>query len=121
MRFRIELQDEINLIHPVGKLDGGRDCEQLQTLISDMAASGCRKVVFSFAMTRWINSCGVGKLIAAKFVFDQIDGRFVLCDLNKRSMSVLNTLRLDEIFEIHGSLTEAIGALKQADLCSTGS
>lgn len=121
MRFRIELQDDINLIHPVGQFDGGRDCEQLQALISDMAASGCRKVVFSFSLTRWINSCGVGKLIAAKFVFDQFDGRFVLCDLNQRSMSVLNTLRLDEIFEIHGSLAEAIGAVKQAKLCSTGS
>ena len=93
----------------------------LALLCVGLATSGCRKVVFSFAMTQWINSCGVGKLIAAKFVFDQFDGRFVLCDLNKRSMSVLNTLRLDEIFEIHGSLTEAIGAVKQAKLCSTGS
>ena len=121
MRFRIELQDDINLIHPVGQMDGGKDCEQLQTLISEMTASGCRKVVFSFAMTRWINSCGVGKLIAAKFHFDEYDGRLVLCDLNKRSMSVLNTLRLDEIFEIHGSLAEAIEALRQDKFCSTGS
>lgn len=120
MKFRIELQGDVNLVHPVGKLDGGRDCEQLQGLVADMVASGCRKVVFSFTLAHWINSCGVGKLIAAKYVFDQIDGRFALCDLNRRSTSVLNTLRLDEVFEIHGSLPEALAAMKQ-DLCSTGS
>ena len=120
MKFRIELEGDINLVHPVGKFDGGRDCEQLQELILDMVNSGCRKVVLSFALTRWINSCGVGKVIAAKFLFDQVDGRFVLCDLNKRNMSIINTLRLDELFEIHGTLRDALEALKQDSLCSTG-
>ena len=121
MRFRIELQGDINLIHPMGNFDGGRDCEQLQELIADMAASGCRKVVFSFSRTRWINSCGVGRLIAAKFHFDRFDGRFVLCDFNSRSMSVLNKLRVDEVFEIYGSLSEGIAALKQDQVVSAGS
>ena len=78
-----------------------------------MAASGCHKVVFSFSLTRWINSCGVGKLIAAKFVIDEHDGRFVLCDLGERNMSVINTLRLDQIFEIYDSIQEASEAMKQ--------
>ena len=120
MRFRLELQGDINLIHPVGNFDGGRDCEQLQELIADMAASGCRKVVFSFCQTRWINSCGVGRLIAAKFHFDRFGGRFVLCDFNSRSMSVLNKLRVDEVFEIYESLSEGIAALKQDQAVSAG-
>lgn len=120
MKFRIELEGDINLIHPVGNFDGGRDCEQLQDLILDMMNSGCRKVVLSFALTRWVNSLGVGKVIAAKFLFDQVDGRFILCDLNKRHISILNTLRLDELFEIHGNLRDARQALKQDRLCSTG-
>lgn len=113
MHFRIERGDDVSFIHPVGKFDGGSDCEQLQTLVTEMAASGCSKVVFSFSLTRWINSCGVGKLIAAKFVLDEYNGRFVLCDLGERNMSVINTLRLDQIFEIYDSIQEASKALKQ--------
>lgn len=116
MHFRIEHEGDINFIHPVGNFDGGRDCEHLQTLISEIAASGGRKVVFSFSLTHWINSCGVGKLIAAKFAMDKIDGRFVICDLDSRNMSIINTLRLDQIFEIHDSLRDATEALKQDSL-----
>ena len=113
MHFRIEREGDINFIHPVGRFDGGPDCEQLQMLVAKIAESGCRKVVFSFSLIRWINSCGVGKLIAAKFVMDENDGRFVLCDLHGHNMTVINTLRLDQVFEIHDSLQEAMKALKQ--------
>ena len=113
MHFQMENKGDTNFIYPVGNFDGGRDCEQLQSLITDSAESGCRKVVLSFSLTRWINSCGVGKLIAAKFAMDKIDGRFVICDLDDRNMSIINTLRLDHIFEIHDSLQEATEALKQ--------
>jgi anti-anti-sigma factor len=116
MNFRIELEGDVNLIHPVGDFDGSRDCEELQALMTEIVVSGCRKVVLSFALTRWINTCGVGKVVAAKFLFDQVDGRLVLCELNRRSFSVLNTLRLNEIFEIHETLPEAIEALKQDKL-----
>ena len=121
MHFRIEREGDISLIHPVGKFDGGRDCEQLQILVGELAESGCRKVVFSFSLARWLNSCGVGKLIAAKFIFDEYEGRFALCDLDERNMSIINTLRLDQIFEIHGSLQEAVATLRQDSLSSTGS
>ena len=113
MHFRIEHEGDINFIHPVGNFDGSRDCEQLQELIKEIAASGCHKVVFSFSLTHWINSCGVGKLIAAKFAIDKINGRFVICDLDDRNMSIINTLRLDQIFEIHESLQEAVEALQE--------
>jgi len=116
MHFRIEHDGDIHFIHPVGNFDGSRDCEQLQTLITEIAESGCRKVVFSFSLTHWINSCGVGKLIAAKFAIDKIDGRFVICDLDDRNMTVINTLRLDQIFEIHDSLNDAVEALKENSL-----
>ena len=121
MHFRIEREGDISLIHPVGKFDGGRDCEQLQTLVTELAESGCIKVVFSFSLTRWINSCGVGKLIAAKFILDEYEGHLVLCDLDERNMSIINTLRLDQIFEIHGSLQESVAVLKHDSLTSTGS
>ena len=116
MHFRIERDGEINFVHPVGRFDGGPDCEQLQMLVAEIAESGCRKVVFSFSLTRWINSCGVGKLIAAKFVMDEIDGRIALCDLGERNMNVINTLRLDQVFEIHDSIQEAMAALKRDNL-----
>jgi len=59
MHFKIECDGDINIIHPVGRFDGRPDCEQLQMLVTEIAESGCRKVVFSFSLTRWINSCGV--------------------------------------------------------------
>ena len=120
MHFRIELDEDVTLIHPVGNFDGGPDCEALQNLVTELTASGCRKVVFSFSLTRWINSCGVGKIIAAKFLLDQLGGRFILCDLDDRNMSVINTLRLDQIFEIHSTLQGAVADLKGDSLTLTG-
>jgi len=119
MHFRIERDGDISFIHPVGKFDGGTECEPLQMLVADMAESGCRKVVFSFSQTSWINSCGVGKIIAAKFVMDENNGRFILCNLRKRNMTIINTLRLDQVFEIHETIQEAIAALEQDSLTQT--
>lgn len=116
MHFRIELEGDVTLIHPVGNFDGGRDCEQLQDLITELAGSGCLKVAFSFSLTRWINSCGVGKIIAAQFALEKHGGQLVLCDLDQRNMTVINTLRLDQVFEIHDSLPAAVAFLKQKNL-----
>ena len=52
MHFRIEREGDINFIHPVGRFDGGPDSEQLQMLVAEIAKSDCRKVVFSFSLTR---------------------------------------------------------------------
>ena len=40
MHFRIEHEGDISFIHPVGKFDGGTDCEHLQMLVADMAGVG---------------------------------------------------------------------------------
>ncbi len=121
MHFRIEREGDINFIHPVGRFDGGPDCEQLQMLVAEIVESGCRKVVFSFSLTRWINSCGVGKLIAAKFILDKYNGQFALCDLGERNMTVINTLRLDQLFDIYDSIPEATEAMKQTSVSQAGS
>ena len=55
MHFRIELDEDVTLIQPVGNFEGGPECEAMQNLVTELTATGCRKVGFCCSLSRWIN------------------------------------------------------------------
>ena len=64
MQINIQHKGDVTVVNLAGNFDGGNDCEKFQNSISGLLEKGYRKIIISFSLIRWINSCGIGKLIA---------------------------------------------------------
>ena len=108
MQINIQHKCDVTVVNLAGNFDGGNDCEKFQNSISGLLEKGYRKIIISFSLIRWINSCGIGKLIAIHREVTDAGGRVVLCNLERRPLSVVYTTRLHEVFEVKKTLREAL-------------
>jgi anti-anti-sigma factor len=101
----------VEIIRLAGDFDGGKDCVRSTQQFKEMLDRGVRKIVLDFKLVRWINSNGVGCLIAGKRMADAAGARMALCSLNRRSLSVLYTMRLEEVIDCEPDLEAALNAV----------
>ena len=111
MQTTIRKSGDVEIFHLVGDFDGGKDCVRSTQQFQEMLDRGVRKIVLDFRLVRWVNSNGVGCLIAGKKMADAAGARMVLCGLNRRSLSVIYTMRLEEVMECVPDLQEALKAV----------
>ena len=118
----IHAQDkgDISVIHLAGKFDGGSDCEKIQAIITNLIAEDRRKFVLSFSLIRFITSCGLGKLLAIHKEVTGCGGQVILCNLERRPLSVIYTARLYEVFTVRKTLGQALDQLETVET-GTGS
>jgi anti-anti-sigma factor len=77
------------------------------------------QLVFNFSLVRWVNSCGIGTLIAAKQLMDELSGHIVLCNLDRRPLNVLHKTRLYDFFDVTNSIEEALALLEHTEKVPT--
>ena len=116
MQMNIQHKGDITVVNLIGKFDGGNDCIKFQDKISHLIETGDRKFIFSFSLTRFISSCGLGKLLAIHQEITESGGRVILCNLERRPLSVIYTTRLHEVFEVKKNLREALEQFETVNL-----
>jgi len=57
--------DDVFIIDLEGQIDGGDSSQQILSLIRDTLEAGGKKVLLNLAHVQWINSLGVGFLVAS--------------------------------------------------------
>lgn len=113
MQTIMEQAGNVTIFNLVGNFDGGKDCQKTTGKFQELLDKGSRDFVINFSLIRWINSNGVGCLIAARKLVDTVGGRMVLCGLNPRSLSTIYTMRLEEVFPVADTLETALGLLAE--------
>lgn len=83
-------------------------------LKTELAAGACRCVV-DLAHCPWLNSQGLGALIAWYQVVARAGGKLVLARPNERVCNVLAVTRLDQVFTIHEDFEAALDDLLPGD------
>jgi anti-anti-sigma factor len=114
MQTTIRIAGDVGVLHFVGDFDGGTECAKTTQRFQELMAQGVRKFVLDFTLVRWINSNGVGCLGAGKRMADAAGARMALCHLNRRSLNVICTMRLEEVFPCVSDLEAALVALADA-------
>lgn len=111
MQTTIRRSGDVEIFHLSGRFDGGKDCVHSTQQFKELLDRGVRKIVLDFKHVQWINSNGVGCLIAGKRMADAAGARMALCGLNERSLSVIYTMRLQEVMDCEPSLDAALKAV----------
>lgn len=84
-----------------GRLMGGTDTEQFLKQVRDVVAEGRRKLIVDLGGVAWVNSSGLGALIAAWGSLQEKGGMMSLIGVSRRIEQILAVTRLNTVFQIH--------------------
>jgi anti-sigma B factor antagonist len=101
MRFSSEHDGDLLILRLEGQLMGGSEAEEMREHILSAIEKGTVKILLDMEGVSWINSSGLGILIAAHMAARKKGGALRLMKVSNRIESILNVTRLSTIFEVY--------------------
>src|SRR5574341_2416584 len=93
MQIDFDFQGDICVLRLKGRFLTGAEGTYLQKRINELRETGCRKVVVDFQEIPYLDSTGIGFLVAGYTSFLNRNGWFVLVNLGPRLRHVLELTR----------------------------
>jgi anti-sigma B factor antagonist len=90
---------DVTVVVVSGKLTMGEGTSALRNKIRELVASGSRKIVLNMADVSYMDSSGLGELIAAHTTVTTAGGEIKLLNLAKRVHDLLKLTKLYTVFE----------------------
>jgi len=75
--------------------------------------AGVRKLIINLASVRYMDSSGLGELIACYTTMQQVNGQIKLLHLNDRLQYLLAITKLNSVFETFDSELEAVSSFRR--------
>jgi anti-sigma B factor antagonist len=93
-----------------GKIVGGVDHDLFQEKIQSLLAAGKNNVLVNLENVKWVNSTGLGVLIAGFRTVEMHGGKLKLLHVSERILSLLSITKLSSKFELFQSEDEAVAS-----------
>ena len=110
MKVNREEKDGVVVLRLDGKLMGGPDAEQIGGAIRESVGEGKKHVLIDLAKVSWVNSTGLGILIANYTTLKREGGMLKLVNVSKRIESILMVTKLNTIFDAYTEEQEALNS-----------
>jgi anti-sigma B factor antagonist len=101
---------DVAVLQISGKLMGGPEADDFQGRLQKILDEGRRKVLVDLGDVSWVNSTGLGILIAGHSSVAKAGGEMKLCKVSRRVESILMVTRLNMIFESYADEAQALAS-----------
>jgi anti-sigma B factor antagonist len=98
------------VVLPLSDLDAG-NTEEFKSAIAPVLKEST-KVVFDLSRLRFIDSSGLGAFLSCLRQLSSRGGELKLCGMSKQVYQTFELVRLNRIFDIYGTTSEAAQAFK---------
>jgi len=112
LKIKTEMHGNVAVIHLNGNLMGGPESEALRSEVKGLLDGGSTKFVINMKGVPWINSTGLGSLMAVYASVQRSQGALRLCHVSDRIQSLFMITKLLTIFETFPSEEDAVASLK---------
>jgi anti-sigma B factor antagonist len=99
---------DVAVIDASGKIVLGEGASFLRNAIREASANGFWKILLNLSGVNYIDSAGVGELIAAYSSVTNRGGVVKLLGLTKQVRDVLQITKLSTVFDVHDNESEAL-------------
>ena len=98
----------VTILDLSGRITLGEESNQLRTHIKEMLAEGAKRLVLDLGDVSYIDSAGLGTLVAG-YTSSQSQGAVMkLANLTKRFREQLNITKLVTVFDVYDSVEAAV-------------
>lgn len=108
MKVKTRMEGDVAIISVSGKLMGGPESDTLRNEIKNLLDDGSKKFVVDLKGVPWINSTGLGALMAVYTSIQRSEGVLKLCHVSDRIQSLFMITKLLTIFDTYPTENEAI-------------
>jgi anti-sigma B factor antagonist len=108
LKVKTRMEGDIAVISVSGKLMGGPESDALRNEVKNLIDEGKRKFVVNLKGVPWINSTGLGALMAVYTSIQRSEGVLRLCHVSDRIQSLFMITKLLTIFDTYPTEEEAI-------------
>ena len=110
-----EKRGEIWLLTPRKDLMGGEETRQLEKAVREIVAEGVPQVVIDLGRISYMNSTGLGSLVAAHMSCKNRQGFLRLANTSKRIHNLFIITKLAFVFETFDSVEEALAGINKPE------
>ncbi len=110
MKVKTRNAGEVVVFDVSGQVMGGPDADTFHELIKNHLGDGKNKILVNLKKVNWINSTGLGILIAGYSSVQDSGGEFKLANISDRIESILMVTKLAGIFESYETEDEALAS-----------
>ena len=114
MRVKEKMDGDIAILTVTGNMMGGPETSALHDKIKSLIADDLRKVVVDIKGVKWMNSSGLGVLMACMTSLEQNDGELKLASVTEKVKSILMITKLIEIFTTYETADRAVASFKDS-------
>jgi anti-anti-sigma factor len=100
MKQEIQIDRDVATVRLAGKLMGGPSSGQLHAETKKLLDDGVRRFIVDMEKVQWINSAGLGILVALYVAITSKGGEMVLLNASERVVNILRVTKLESIFQL---------------------
>ena len=110
MAIKEKIYDGVVVLVLEGKIIGGSDSLLLHDKVHSLIADGIKQVVIDLGKVNWMNSSGLGTLMACLTSLRNANGELKLANVTKKVENLLFITKLICVFEIYDSEERAVAS-----------
>jgi len=114
LKLKKRTVDGILAIECAGRIVFGEETSLLRDEVKKDIADGNKRIVLNLGEVNYIDSGGLGTLVALHTTAQNAGASIKLANLTKRVGDLLQVTKLLTVFEVHNSEYEALEAFRQA-------
>ena len=112
MATTIQIIEDVAVVTLKGKLMGGPETEECHNKIKEAISQGIKKAAVDLSGAEWINSRGMGILMACYISMHNQGGELRLGGGTEKTRSLLRLTKLNTIFKIYENIDQAVASFK---------
>jgi len=112
MSLEVRTSGDVTILAPKGMLLGGKETDELQSKIKELAEAGNRKLLINLGQTTFMNSVSLGVLIAGHSNYAKRGAQLKLAAVDKKIQNIFVVTKLSLVFETYDTEDEAIQSFK---------
>ncbi|MGH1366785.1 MAG: STAS domain-containing protein [Calditrichia bacterium] len=108
MKVKEKMEGDIAVLSVSGNMMGGPETTVLHDKVKSLISDGIKKVVIDIKGVKWMNSSGLGVLMACMSSLQQAEGTLKLSSVTEKVKSILMITKLVEVFDTFETAERAV-------------
>ena len=110
MKFKTREVDGVTILDLSGRITLGEGSGTLRDAVRDIVAKGSKKILLNLADVNYIDSSGLGELVAAYTAVKNSGGELKLVNLTKKVSDLLVITKLATVFDAKDDEASAVAS-----------
>ena len=107
MAISKKMINDVAILTTKGKLMGGPETTAIHDMVKQLVEEGTTKVILDLTKVSWLNSTGLGTIMASSTTLSNAGGELKIAGLQDKAKGLFSIAKLDSVFKIYGSADRA--------------